>query len=250
VTTISIFIIGPVTTSETLNNYFHNNITWKYLNNIRLATKYELPGVFVDNPYPKAVNGSLWTLPVEAKWYLIVALFGLLRVINIKAVLIACFLALSCWLYVGELAAGGKNVDYFWSYGVFFLAGIFLTSYNGVSIKLVLWAVILSLPLIYFGYWFFGTLIALPPFIIYLGEQSNRYLCKISMMGDLSYGVYVFAFPVQQTLFHFFGLSLPFSISLSIVLLVTFTIAYFSWHFVELPSMNLKRYLYPRIATI
>jgi peptidoglycan/LPS O-acetylase OafA/YrhL len=109
---------------------------------------------------------------------------------------------------------------------------------------------ILSLPLYYLGYWFWGTLLALPALIIYLGEQSSRCLSKVSMMGDLSYGVYVFAFPVQQTIFHFFGLSLPFAISLSIVLLVTYTLAYFSWHLVELPAMNLKRFLYPRIATI
>ena len=33
--------------------------------------QYALPGVFVDNFYPNAVNGSLWTLPVEFSMYLI-----------------------------------------------------------------------------------------------------------------------------------------------------------------------------------
>jgi len=58
---------------------------------------YRLPGVFMENPRARGVNGSLWTLPVEVRMYVLVALLGVagaLRkriVFNIAALLIVAW---------------------------------------------------------------------------------------------------------------------------------------------------------------
>ena len=62
---ITVFVFGPLVTSQSMLEYFSTPSTYSYLTNVRLLRlQYELPGVFTDNPYPRAVNGSLWTLEI------------------------------------------------------------------------------------------------------------------------------------------------------------------------------------------
>lgn len=70
-------LAGAFITSLPLREYFGNTQFWEYLDNIRMYPRYVLPGVFTDNPYPAAVNGSLWTMPVELFMYVCVPLFCL-----------------------------------------------------------------------------------------------------------------------------------------------------------------------------
>lgn len=48
----------------------------QYLYNIVLHPIYFMPGVFINNPYLGAINGSLWTLPVEFFCYLMIPVMG------------------------------------------------------------------------------------------------------------------------------------------------------------------------------
>ncbi len=73
VTLLSVFALGPVFTQIPLKEYFSSRLTWSYLGNpFMLPTRYSLPGVFESNPYPAAVNGSIWSLPLEILMYVAV----------------------------------------------------------------------------------------------------------------------------------------------------------------------------------
>ena len=70
-----IILCGVAETKLTLIEYFYNPQTLSYfITNSLLIIKsvvYFLPSVFIDNPYPSVVNGSLWSLPWELRMYII-----------------------------------------------------------------------------------------------------------------------------------------------------------------------------------
>ena len=79
---LSVAVLGPAFTALPLADYFADRRVATYL--VKGATlvtgiEFELPGVFLRNPYPAVVNGSLWTLPWE------VAMYGLLLLVWIGA---------------------------------------------------------------------------------------------------------------------------------------------------------------------
>ena len=68
---LTIFVLGPLTSNLSPEAYFANPDVYKYLLNAILIRNDYLPGVFENNPYPNAINGSLWTLTIEACMYLL-----------------------------------------------------------------------------------------------------------------------------------------------------------------------------------
>ena len=77
-TLVAAYVIGPILSTLTINEYFQSPLVRNYLRNILLFPAYSLPGVFETNPYPNAVNGSLWTLPIEFAMYILVPIILIL----------------------------------------------------------------------------------------------------------------------------------------------------------------------------
>lgn len=74
---LSVLVLGPLVSRLSFVDYFTTSQTWEYLRGVfPFALHYALPGVFLENPYPLTVNGSLWTIPVEIAMYLLVGVLG------------------------------------------------------------------------------------------------------------------------------------------------------------------------------
>ena len=82
--------------------------------------------------------------------------------------------------------------------------------------------------------------LVLPVTVLVVGNASTPYFRRAGRFGDLSYGLYIYAFPVQQTLIWLFKDRLSWWSVLGLTLIVTFTLAFASWHLVEKWALRLK----------
>jgi peptidoglycan/LPS O-acetylase OafA/YrhL len=71
------------------------------------------------------------------------------------------------------------------------------------------------------------------------GLSTNEILTRITATGDYSYGVYIYAFPVQQAIAFLYP-QLNFGIYVALCTAVTLTLAIFSWHLVEKAALAFK----------
>lgn len=82
--TVTVLIVGPMFTSLSVKDYLSDQSTWKYFLNCIFMIQHKLPGVFESNSYPKSVNGSLWSLPLEVLCYAALAIAFRLRLLYEK----------------------------------------------------------------------------------------------------------------------------------------------------------------------
>lgn len=257
-TLCTIFLIGCIATSLPINDYFTRSETYLFLMNVLMSGIYsELPGVFEDAPYTAIVNGSLWTLRVEIMLYLVVMMAGLLhykRAIFVLLLLIT-LIAFFGW-GVPEKLAGGETLYLwgvslyhltlkcsfffigalvYWQFGqlkfhsTYFIVALALTGVVTVSGDITLVKAVLFVTLPYL----------LLSFAQCQSAFCRSYLSKFGKYGDFSYGIYVFAFPIQQLMIDVFSLSRPlfvFLTSFPLILLMAFV----SWHLVEKRALALK----------
>ena len=255
-----VFVVGLSVTSLDHNAYFLNPETWVFLLNVFLYKIYiHLPGVFKHNPFNSAVNGSLWTLTIEAYCYCIVAAFGVLGLISKRAapmILAACFIALDVFIRTDRHYASKVMLNMVASWAVkcfvFFMMGATIYAYsdripfNGYMASAMLLAYVLSwtLHMEHFGS-YFTSYFTLPYLVLYVGFSKLPLINNLGgKIGDYSYGVYVYAFPVQQTvMFHANG-NLGRGVFFIISLTFTLALAFLSWRLVEKPALGLKKYVY------
>jgi len=91
---------------------------------------------------------------------------------------------------------------------------------------------------------FYVALLAmLPFFVVVFGEMSTPFFRRFGRFGDLSYGMYIYAFMTQQTICALTGNILPLWPALVISTACTAALAFTSWHLIEEPAMRLKRFM-------
>jgi peptidoglycan/LPS O-acetylase OafA/YrhL len=190
---------------------------------------------FPDNPLP-AFNGSLWTLEWEILCYVVLGVACLILPVRIALLLSFGALLLS-WRY--SVLKNGPEL------GLMFCAGALLHAFPvrrwwllALSIIPLLW-IVRSEP-------YLILLMIVPPLSIWIGTSSWPGIRSAGRYGDYSYGIYIYAFPIQQFCVLWLGAHKPYWLLLSISLAITGLFAVLSWHLVEKPALSLKGSLRPR----
>ena len=244
---LTVFLLGPLLTELSPGDYFTSRTTLRYLGTAALVSTNLLPGLFAHNPVPFVVNGSLWTLPVEFLCYCTVALAGLiLLAIRIRQGLL---LGVSLLGAVTVATYGPRLIgdhftphlemvaDFWW--GVFY-AYCMKAPKDRLGMALAVLAM--------FGFAVLGpralertAMLACAALLVHTAMRISAGAKLTDYFGDMSYGMYIFAFPVQQLGIHL-GRDQGWSFTsyLAGTLMGTLALAYLSWHLVEKRALLLK----------
>lgn len=257
VVVLTALVLGPLVTTLTREEYFAHPWTFDYItNNIRLWVQFQLPGVWNENPLPGAVNGSLWTLFVEFLCYLAAPLLFLFpRLLRPFAALVA--VGVTIWL--AEMPQEESPVFYavrlrdaslLW---VFFAGGAFLrlalTTWSWFRLRTDVAVAMIAVQTVVSSVWPDWGLelsaITIPYAVLTIGLARTPYVARSARFGDFSYGLYLYAFPVQQLVIDVWGVHGT-VVNFLVVLAITLVFAVLSWHLVERPAMALKDVLLRR----
>jgi peptidoglycan/LPS O-acetylase OafA/YrhL len=202
---------------------------------------------FPDNAY-QTLYGSMWSIPVEVQCYALLLTAGVLFRRRLAA-FITCLAAAAMLMPIArhvlppELLIDMILAGWIWpswiTCGAFFLAACMLCIHPQLLQRA--WLPILGgVLLMARGEFIVGLVFALPAAVVWVGSQSWPVLRSAGRFGDLSYGIYLWAWPVQQVLVMLLGDSLSTWAHMAIALPITFACALASWHLIERPALRLK----------
>jgi peptidoglycan/LPS O-acetylase OafA/YrhL len=254
------FIVGAFTTDLSFSDYLINGKTYLFFDNLKLypSTHVTLPGVFEQNIHSGA-NGSLWTLAYEFTMYIFVVVAVFLFRSKWQWFLLAFCVFFGAFCIYFEFLQGNRilpilHLDLFHliDFGIYFALGMIFYVYRHLIVLNGRWA------LAAFGAWMLIYLIADAGYLPLAAIMWVRYfsLSYIVMYlafikgplnhfgdrGDYSYGIYIYAYPIQQMIISFWGNEMsPFQ-QILLAFTLVLPLAWFSWHIIEKPALKFKLY--------
>jgi peptidoglycan/LPS O-acetylase OafA/YrhL len=243
------------------------------LKNLMLCTPFQ--GSILDtikgNPYPHYINGSIWTIRYEFLFYIALSLLFFIkkRIVLIQAILFVVFLVLYFLKFhkseyfqnniLGFLGIepfiiklASQKSDYgltgfipaaLIDFGLFFTAGALLSAFNLNTLRfkgIIGWiAFIIAIIFISFKSYSLIEALVFPVIILTAGLGNTKWIGGLNYkIGDLSYGVYIYGFVIQQVLLLYFKLN---HLTLTLVTVpIALSAGFLSWNLIEKRAMKLK----------
>jgi peptidoglycan/LPS O-acetylase OafA/YrhL len=243
---VTALVIGGAMTTRPLAAYLGAGETWRMIWQTITVFKSAsiLPGVFEGNPLRWPIS-TVWTLRYELMCYAGLLAYGVLGGFRRPALMLAgaalAALALVVLGFRGEIPKGPETSL---RLPLIFFCGSLMWLYRDriPVTPLIVAAVLVELPL---------AALAFPPLYKPLLFVGSAYIFlwiaiapglshpRLEPPGDISYGVYLYGWPVQQTLQALFPAQSGWTM-LPAALALTCILAALSWVFVEKPALRFK----------
>ncbi len=242
------FGFGLALTTLSLGTYVQDGRLWRFITATLTSFKSNiaLPGVFATNPFSFPM-GTVWTLKYEVICYAGVFAAGLAGLLRQRLLMLGLAAALTLAVVAREVAApdGAKGIETSLRLPLIFLAGGLgwlwrdRLRVSGAGVLLAIGLVLLLAPTpLYKAALYLATTYAM--LALALAPEFTRHATEPP--GDISYGVYLYGWPVQQALVALFPAAGAWAL-LFPALALTALIGIASWLLVEKPALALKKRL-------
>jgi peptidoglycan/LPS O-acetylase OafA/YrhL len=216
--------------------------TWKYFFSNAIFLNFiqqDLPLVFTDN-LMNAMNGSLWTIKIELMLYFCIPpavyLFHRYGVVAMATLMmISSILWVNYFEFVFEGKIGSELARQFPGQLSYFIFGSLL-AINDNFLKKCGWLALFSLPFVFLiqdpQIRIFIDPLAYSSIVLFLATSAVKSL-NVGRYGDVSYGIYLYHFPIIQLLVELKIFETNIWLGLVLTFLITIAISFFSWHAIE-----------------
>jgi peptidoglycan/LPS O-acetylase OafA/YrhL len=220
-----------------------------YSNFFLIINHYNIGKLLDGLTTPHIWDGSLWTLILEAKGYILLGLLGAIPFIKKRrSIFLGIFIILAI-IFVTDYQVP-KPDNFFlrffldpsvFTYTTYFLAGSIFYLYRKEipsNILVLLGTIALTVIAVKFKVLHQVLLFTAPYMIFWSAEKIPFH--NFTKYGDFSYGIYIYAFPIQQLISEFrFNGDLTIYLILSVSISMIFAVA--SWYLIEKPALGLKK---------
>jgi peptidoglycan/LPS O-acetylase OafA/YrhL len=250
---LCLFVVGPLFAADPAD-YRGRFIAVDFAICAAVLNFYNLRGTFPDNAVSGVMNGSMWTIPHEMVCYLLLPVLAVIGALKTRILLLAAFAATWITYAVGDWTNNPLRIDVPWLADgpaewsrliAFFIAGIAVFQFRDRIPRtrplLAGAAALTAVGLLFNGYAFVAPVSATYA-LLFIGYSPRLGAFNFGKRGDCSYGMYLYAFPIQQMLVAMRGVQewQPLTLFLAAFAL-TVPAAVLSWLLVEKPCLSLKR---------
>lgn len=211
-----------------------------------------VPMVFPGTHYP-VLNGAMWSIAYEARCYIIVALIGLIGLRWQKGIWFTCLLVTLFLLpfnkQVSQLDFFGRShliiaPHEFLRLLAFFATGACFYLFRNVIVLKKSWAlgaaVVLIILLFQPQLASVGLATAGGYILFWLAFASIPMLDRFKRIDDVSYGLYLYGWPIQKLLNWYFP-TVSVWLLIPVALILAIGAGYASWHLIESPFLKKKK---------
>lgn len=243
---VTVFFIGPIFTKHTFHNYYSAKETWQYLIGgvTLIRIRFFLPGVFNEH----GVNGSLWSLPVEFRLYLLLAiafvLGGLRRKLRYTIIILVAIISYVLISNLNQALISPVFTPYLGWGTYFFLGSAAFINKERIILKkrylfalLIIWICTINFQILHT----FINLLLGGYLTLFLSFKFPAIFEMYFKKNDFSYSLYIYSFLVQQSLIKLFSPHLTPILLIIMTLIVLIPFCYLSWNYIEKPSLALKK---------
>ena len=245
VATLAMALFGSLITTLSVADYWRDPQVGRFI--VATLTTFKsagaLPGVFADNPL-RAPLGTVWTLKYEVLCYLGVFVFGVAVGLSRRGIALAIVAGLGITIVLLDVLypEAGKAVQTSLRLPFLFGIGAIFFLYRD-EVRITSWIVLMLVAATWLAQdtaFYKALSFATGAYgIIWLAVAPGLSSRAFDLKTDLSYGVYLLGWPVQQTL-QAFSPHMPIEAMLPIAVVLSLLVALVSWHAVEKPALGLK----------